>query len=176
MIETERLTLRGWRAEDVEPFYALSQHPEVARYLGPPPTRQAAADTVNRMIARQHEVGHCFWALERRADGAFLGFCGLLPAKPPIVGEVEIGWRLARDAWGQGYAVEAARASLAWAWTHLPVPSIAAITVPGNARSWRLMERLGMSRVADGDFDHPDLAAGDPLRRHILYRIARPAP
>lgn len=128
-----------------------------------------------RMQAAQAAHGHCFWALERRADGAFIGFCGLLPGKPPLTGEIEIGWRLARDVWGQGLALEAARASLDWAWRHLDVTSVVAITVPANRRSWGLMERLGMMRVADGDFDHPDLPLGSPLSRHILYRIARPS-
>ena len=91
----------------------------------------------------------------------------------PITDEIEIGWRLAHDAWGQGYAREAAEASLAWGWANLPVPTIAAITVPANTRSRGLMERLGMVRVADGDFDHPDVPDGSPLQRHILYRIAR---
>ena len=93
-----------------------------------------------------------------------------------IEGEIEIGWRLTCETWGQGYAREAAAATLAWAWSNLDAPSIAAITVPANRRSWGLMERLGMRRVVDGDFDHPDLAEGDPLRRHLTYRIQRPRP
>lgn len=175
MIETGRLTLRPWQEADIAPFHAMGQAAEVMRYLGPPMTIDQARNAYDRMVARQAEHGFCFWAIERTEDGAFIGFCGLLPAKMPIEGEVEIGWRLAREAWGQGYAREAAQASLDWAWGHLDVPAIAAITVPANTRSWGLMERLGMVRVPDGDFDHPDLAENDPLRRHILYRIGRPA-
>ena len=174
MIGTERLILREWRDEDVAPFHAMSQDPEVMRYLGPLTTLEQAHEARLRMSERQAECGYCFWALERRSDGLFIGFCGLLPAKPPIEGEIEIGWRLARQAWGQGYALEAARASLGWAWGTLEAPSIAAITVGANSRSRRLMERLGMACVPNGDFDHPDLTDGDPLRRHVLYRIARP--
>lgn len=174
MIETSRLLLRGWRDADVAPFYAMGQDTEVMRYLGPPATRDDARSAHDRMVACQAEHGMCFWAVERRDDGAFLGFCGLKPGKWPLVDEIEIGWRLRRDAWGRGYAREAAAASLDWGWANLPVPSIAAITVPANVRSWGLMERLGMTRYPDEDFDHPDVPADSPLCRHILYRIDRP--
>lgn len=174
MIVTERLILRAWREEDVAPFRAMGQDPEVMRYLGPPASWEDCRRAIERMTVAQVENGHCFWAIERRDDAAFIGFCGLLPAKPPITGEIEIGWRLARASWGQGLALEAARASLDRAWTHLDIPSVAAITVPANRRSWGLMERLGMTRVDGGDFDHPDLAPNSPLRRHVLYRIDRP--
>lgn len=176
MIETDRLILRGWQESDVLPFYQMGQDMEVMRYLGPPASMDDAVRARERMSAVQSEQGHCFWAVERKDDHAFIGFCGLLRARAPIEGEIEIGWRLARSAWGQGYAHEAARASLGWGWVNLDVPTIAAITVDRNERSWRLMERLGMTRAADGDFDHPDLKPDDPLRRHILYRIARPQP
>lgn len=174
MIETARLIIRPWHAEDRAPYFALNEDPEVRRYLGPPQTRVETDAALDRQDAAQATHGHCFWALEQRADGALIGFCGLLPGKPPIEGEIEIGWRLGRAYWGQGYAREAAQACLDWGWAHLPHPAIHAITVPANVASWRLMERLGMVRVAGGDFDHPGLAPGDPLRRHITYRIERP--
>jgi RimJ/RimL family protein N-acetyltransferase len=175
MIETARLVLRSWRGGDRAAYHAIERDPEVMRYLGPLVSRAESEAAIDRMIAAQAANGFCFWAVERREDKALLGFCGLLPAKPPIEGEIEIGWRLAREAWGHGYALEAAQASLGWGWSNLDVPSIVAITVPANRRSWGLMERLGMVRVPDGDFDHPDLAEDEPLRRHITYRIARPA-
>lgn len=177
MIETERLTLRAWREQDRKPYYAMCADPEVMRYLGGTQSGAEADAAVDRRNAEIAGTGHSFWAMDRREDGVFLGFCGLKagPAKTPIEGQVEIGWRLAREAWGKGYAYEAARASLAWGWANLDVPSIAAITVPANVRSWGLMERLGMTRCPDEDFDHPDLVPGDPLRAHILYRIACPA-
>lgn len=174
MIETPRLVLRAWRESDDAPFFAMGQDAEVMRYLGPPMTHVDVKAARARMDVCQAQCGYCFWAVERKVDAAFIGFCKLKPGKPPIVGEAEIGWRLARDAWGQGYAREAAAASLAWGWTNLDVPAITAITVPANTRSWGLMERLGMIRDPAGDFDHPDLAVGDPLRRHITYRITRP--
>ena len=116
MIETERLVLRGWRENDIVPFHAMGQDSDVMRYLGPPATMEDARSAHDRMVACQSEHGYCFWAIERKGDTAFLGFCGLKPGKEPIIGEIEIGWRLRRDAWGQGYAREAAEASLAWGW------------------------------------------------------------
>jgi RimJ/RimL family protein N-acetyltransferase len=171
-IATERLLLRPWRDADIEPFWAMACDADVMRYL-PPRTRPQSEQTVQRMMAMQAEHGHCLWAIERKADERFLGFCGLIPPGPPT-GEYEIGWRLASDVWGQGYAREAAEASMAWGWCNLATPTVVAITTCENARSWGLMERLGMTRCADEDFDHPDLAEGDPLRPHVLYRIRRP--
>jgi RimJ/RimL family protein N-acetyltransferase len=177
MIETDRLILRGWRDEDVAPFHAMGNDPEVMRYLGPPMTLADAQGARDRMNATLAECGYCFWAVERKADRAFLGFCGIKPGPPgtPIASDIEIGWRLRCDAWGQGYAREAAEASLAWTWANTDAPAVAAITVIDNVRSWGLMERLGMIRDLGADFDHPAVADGDPLKRHLTYRIARPA-
>lgn len=176
MIETDRLILRAWRESDVPPFHAMCNDPEVMRYLGPPLSfedAQTAADRQNGFIASH---GYCFWAIERKSDGAFLGFCGMKPGPEgtPIHDQMEIGWRLARAHWGQGYAREAAEACIAWGWANTDTPEIAAMTVTANSNSWGLMERLGMVRDFDSDFDHPAVAEGNPLRRHILYRIARP--
>ncbi len=173
MIETERLLLREWRDADRPPFFAMAGDPRVMQYL--PPLDRAASDAlVDRMIAAQHRDGHCAWAVDRRSDGVFLGFCGLLVPPPPLTG-IEIGWRLRSDAWGQGFASVAARASLAWGWANLACAEIVAFTVPDNRRSRAVMERIGMTHVEGGEFDHPRLAEGDPLRRHVLYRIPRPA-
>jgi len=174
MIESKRLILRPWRDADREPFWEMACDPRVMAYL-PPLTRVQSDEAVERMIATEREHGHVFWALERKLEGDFIGFCGILPPRPPIF-EYEIGWRLAQQVWGMGFAKEAAEASLAWAWANLQVPSIMAITNHANARSWGLMERLGMTRYPDEDFEHPGLAEGDPLRPHILYRIHRPEP
>jgi RimJ/RimL family protein N-acetyltransferase len=175
VIETERLLLRPWREEDVAPFAAMGRDPEVMRYLGPLLSEDDSRHTFEVVAQQQRDRGFCFWAVERRSDGKFIGFCGLQVGSEPIAGEIEIGWRLARDAWGQGYATEAALASLAWGWDNLDAPSIAAITAALNERSWRLMERIGMRRYPDEDFDHPEVAPGQPDRPHVLYRIARPA-
>ena len=175
MIETDRLTLRPWREADIAPLHAMGQDAEVMRHIGPPMSLADARAAHDRMVARQQADGLCFWAVERRADGAFLGFCGLQRGYDFLEGETEIAWRLRRDTWGQGYAREAAEASLAWGWAQHAMPRITAITVLANTRSWGLMEGLGMSRQPDEDFDHPAVPDGSPLKRHILYRIDRPA-
>jgi RimJ/RimL family protein N-acetyltransferase len=177
VIDTERLILRGWRQEDHVPFHAMGNDPRVMRFLGAALTEAEVTATIERQNQVLDHHGYCFWAIERRTDGEFLGFCGIKPgpAGTPIAGELEIGWRLAHDYWGQGYAREAAQASLDWTWRNLDAPHVAAMTVQANEASWGLMTRLGMHRVIGGDFDHPLVPEGDPLRRHILYRIERPA-
>lgn len=175
MIETERLILRGWRDSDRAPFHAMSQDERVMATLGPPLWRDESDALIDRLQGILDAQGFTFWAVERKADGAFLGFCGLKPGAEdtPIEGEIEIGWRLAHPYWGQGYAREAAQASLDWGWANLDTPGIAAITSTGNIRSWGLMERLGMVRAPEDDFDHPK--AIERLRPRITYRIARSA-
>lgn len=171
-LETERLVLRAWREADRDPFFALNSDPAVMEFL-PDTDRAASDDAVDRMMAAQVIHGHCFWAVEHQANDEFLGFCGLMAPRAPL-SEFEIGWRFRRNAWGHGFASEAARASLVWGWANLATPSIVAITVPPNRRSRAVMERIGMAYVEAGDFDHPALPEGDPLRRHVLYRIGRP--
>jgi RimJ/RimL family protein N-acetyltransferase len=175
MIETDRLLLRRWRMADVAPFHAMGQDAEVMLHLGPPMSIADCEATVDRMNAVADADGSCFWAVERREDGAFLGFCGIKrgPDGTPIAGLPEIGWRLARHAWGQGFAREAAQACLDDAWRRGEA-KVWAITTIANERSWGLMIRLGMTRVADGDFDHPAVLEGDPLRPHITHVISRP--
>lgn len=177
MIETERLIIRPWEDSDRAPFAAMGQDVEVMRYLGPLQSRTDVDAAVDRMIKMQEALGYSFWALERREDDAFLGCCGLKPGPPdtPLADEIEIGWRLARGHWGQGYALEAAAASLDWGWANLDCASIMAMTVQANTASWGLMERLRMVRRGDLDFDHPALALVDPLRRHIVYEASRPS-
>jgi RimJ/RimL family protein N-acetyltransferase len=159
MIETLRLRLRGWREEDVAPFIHHTNTPTVMRWLGGVmPPDQLEAVVRDRLMRWQDERGFTFWAVERIADDELLGFCGLKLADSPgstIGGWHEIGWRLREDAWGQGYAREAAEASLGHAFTALAAPRVAAITVAGNRASWTLMERLGMTRRPDLDYDDP---------------------
>lgn len=178
MIETARLTLRPWVEADVEPFAAMCADAAVMAHLGGPQDTAAARVAIERQQAAQAATGHCFWAIERRADAALLGFCGLRRgghAGTPVPDELEIGWRLRRDAWGRGYACEAASASLAWGWTHTLRDRITAWTIPANRASWGLMIRLGMSPRPDLDFDHPLFPDGHPLRRHVTYVADRPA-
>lgn len=176
-LETERLVIRDWRDSDLDPFSRMSADPAVMATLGPLMSRDETAGLIDRLVARRDEHGHTFWAVERRNDGRFIGFCGIVRgAIPPIAHMPEVGWRLASDTWGQGYAREAAAASLAWGFANLPDERIWAITTPGNVRSWGLMERLGMIRHADLDFDHPNVPDGDPLKQHITYSIGRDEP
>ena len=176
IVETERLVIRQWRDEDVEPFAAINAEPEVRRYLGISGGRDESEAAIGRQRDMQATHGHCFWALERKADGAFLGFCGLRPGVPgtPIASDVEIGWRLGHSYWGRGYAREAAEACIGWGFSTLCVPRVVSITVPANRRSWGLMERLGMVRRPDLDFLHPNLPDGHSLQAHIAYAMDRP--
>ena len=178
MIETERLILRHWRDEDRAPFAEMSADPQVMLHLDGPVGREASDAVIDRLAREGRERGHTFWAIERKEDGAMLGFCGLRRgghAGTAVPDELEIGWRLRREAWGKGYAREAALASLDWGWAHRDAPRIAAWTVTANAASWGLMERIGMVRRPELDFDHPRFAPGHPLCRHIVYAIGRPA-
>jgi RimJ/RimL family protein N-acetyltransferase len=176
-LRTERLVLRRWRPSDREPFAALNADPRVAEHLGGPLSREASDAVAARIEA--HFARHHFglWALEIPGVAPFAGFVGLsAPAfEAHFTPCVEIGWRLAARHWGAGYATEGARAALAFGFEALGQPEIVSFTVPANTRSRRVMEKLGMRRDPAGDFDHPALPPGHPLRRHVLYRIGRAA-
>ena len=171
MIETERLILRDWTEDDVEPFLEHTNTPAVMRWLGgvkEGPERDAG---IRRCMRWQEERGFTFWVVERKADGALLGFCGIKIADTPdspIEGVHEVGWRLREDAWGQGYAKEAAIASLDFAFDTLGVERVVAITFPSNEASWGLMERLGMSRRPELDYDDERFPT---LKPTIVYDI-----
>jgi RimJ/RimL family protein N-acetyltransferase len=176
-IETDRLILREWRTDDFDGLHQMSQDAEIMAFLGPLYSPDETVSFISRSQTTFAENGHCFWAVEQAEDGQFVGSCGLKPGpeNTPLAGKMEIGWRLARNAWGKGYAHEAALASLKWGFANLAADSIWAITVPANTRSWGLMERLGMVRHPDLDFDHPNVPEGSPLKRHITYCISRDA-
>ncbi len=162
LIETERLVLRGWREADMEPFLRHTNTPAVMRWLGGVREEAKVREMLLGTFPRwQQEYGHSFWAVERREDGALLGFCGLKRADDEgtrIKGLHEIGWRLREDAWGQGYAREAAAVSLDLAFGPAKADQVVALTVEGNAPSWGLMERLGMTRRPEFDYEGPDWA------------------
>jgi RimJ/RimL family protein N-acetyltransferase len=170
---TDRLLLRGWRASDREPFAAMNADPEVAATLSRALTREesdAFADAIER---RWREDGFGLWALERLDDAAFIGFTGLsVPSWAPVPG-VEVGWRLARPAWGHGYATEAARATLGFAFERLGLDGLVSFTAASNARSRAVMERIGMAHDPASDFAHPRLPADHPLSAHVTYRLSR---
>ena len=175
-IETPRLVLREWREADVDPMAGINSDPEVMAFIGPLQSRDETSRFIGRHAAMLADHGICYWAVEHRELEAIIGFCGLEPGGSgmPVEGRIEIGWRLARNVWGLGFAREAAGACIAWGFANLPVEAIWSKTVPANTRSRGLMVRLGMTYVEGADFDHPALAEGDPLRRHVLYRMARP--
>lgn len=177
-IVTERLRLRPWRTADIEPFMAATNTDPVSRWLGGVQDRAHFDDLCARMIVCQAEQGHSFWIAELRDSGAIIGFCGArIAGHPgtPVCGEMELGWRLGSEWWGQGYAREAAEASADWVWRNRPERErLIAYTVPGNAASWGLMRRLGMTYRREMDFDHPSFPPGHELCRHIVYTLERP--
>jgi RimJ/RimL family protein N-acetyltransferase len=164
MIETERLILRDWREDDIEPFVRHLNTPAVMRWLGGVNAPDLLEDVVrDRFMVWSRRFGHTFWVAERKEDGELLGFCGLKVANDagsPVEGELEIGWRLREDVWGQGYAKEGAAASLDFAFDRLGAKQVVALTVAGNTPSWGLMLRLGMTRRPDLDYAGPDWAEG----------------
>ena len=169
---TERLILRDWRLEDRAIFLAHLNSPAVMRWLGGVQDDATYAAAFDRLDGYARDYGHTFWIVERRSDNAVLGFCGLKRvnsqgAKNP--GDMEIGWRLRESAWGQGFAKEAAIASLDLAFGRFAAPHVVALTVTGNAASWGLMERLGMSRRPDLDYYDPHY--GPDLNPTIVYAI-----
>jgi RimJ/RimL family protein N-acetyltransferase len=175
VIETERLILRQWQEADRAPWRALNADAQVMRYF-PAVLSDAEAD---RLMDRCRDViaegGLAFWAVERRVDGAFLGFVGLncIGHDIPLKGQWETGWRLARHAWGQGYASEAARASLAHGFGAMGLDRIVAYTAASNEPSMAVMRRTGMVPVPGEDFDHPALPDGHPLKLHVVWEVRR---
>lgn len=172
-LETERLVLRDWREGDAEDFHRLHCDPQVMATLGPVRGMDYTTGLIADLQARsRRNGGFTYWAVERREDRRVIGFCGLDRGhEEPIVGALEIGWRLASDCWRQGYAVEAARAALAWARQTFPTEPVVAITAEINDRSRGLMEKLGMHYRPGMDFDHPGVAEGSPLKRHVVYEV-----
>ncbi|HEY2688040.1 MAG TPA: GNAT family N-acetyltransferase [Streptosporangiaceae bacterium] len=175
-IGTDRLIMRGWRESDLAPWAAMNADPEVRRYLGPLLTFEQASAWVLNYQDDLDRHGFGFWALEVRASGEFVGFTGLgtVGEEMPFTG-VELAWRLARPAWGHGYATEAARAALEHGFGVLGLLEIVAVTMARNLRSRAVMARIGMATDPAEDFDDPDVDEG-PLRRHVVYRKPRPEP
>jgi ribosomal-protein-alanine N-acetyltransferase len=180
ILRTARLLLRPWREEDRAPFAALNADPAVMEHFPSVLGRDESDAMVARIQAHFGAHGWGLFAVEVPGESPFIGFIGLnIPRWTPPFSTagpcVEAGWRLARAAWGRGYAVEGARAAIAFGFETLGLEEIVALTVPANLRSRRVMERLGMVHDVDGDFDHPLMPDGSPLRRHVLYRLRREA-
>jgi ribosomal-protein-alanine N-acetyltransferase len=171
-LTTSRLRLRQWRDDDLAPFAAMNADPRVMRYFPACLSREESDRRAAACRKRLAETPFGFWALERHDGEQFIGFTGLsVPGfKTHFTPCVEIGWRLAPAAWGQGFATEAARAALAYGFDVVGLPHIIAFTVPANTPSIRVMQRLGLTRWPEGDFQHPNIQEGHPLRAHIVYR------
>lgn len=172
-LNTPRLLLRQWQARDLEPFAAMNADPRVMAHFERPQARgesDRGAERIRRALA---DRGWGLWAVERLEDGRFLGFVGLQPVPEdlPFAPALEVGWRLVPDAWGQGLAPEAARASLAFAFGVLAADEVVAMTSARNTKSRRVMDKLGMTRDPADDFAHPRMPEGHPERSCVLYRL-----
>lgn len=175
-IRTQRLLMRRWRDADREPFAALNGDPETMRYF-PATLDRAASDAMVDVIESRFELqGYGLWALEVTASGEFIGFTGLNPKPDGVPGAagLEIGWRLARHAWHQGYATEAATAALDVAFQRVGLAEIWSFTSVLNEPSQAVMRRIGLTESFR--FDHPRIPPGDPLRPHVMYHGVNPAP
>lgn len=175
MIETARLLLRPWRDEDRAAFAEINGDPRVGDWLGGAIDRAASDALMDRIRADMADQGFGFWAAELRTDGRLAGMIGLRRVEFLAGGPtIEIGWRLHADVQGQGLATEGASAALAWGFANTGTPEIVAFTAQTNERSQAVMRRLGMRRAPERDFDHPRLADGHPLRRHVMFVADRP--
>jgi RimJ/RimL family protein N-acetyltransferase len=174
-LDSPRLWLRRWTRRDLPAFAAMNADAAVNEHLLGPLDAATSRVMLQRMEAHFAVNGFGLWALERREDGQLLGFAGLqrVPFDAAFTPAIEVGWRLLPEAWGQGYATEAARAAIEDGFERLGIEEIVAFTVPANTRSEAVMQRLGMQRDVDGDFEHPRLPEEHPLRLHRLYRLRR---
>lgn len=171
-VETERLLLRRWKETDLAPFAAMNADPEVMEYFPATLTRAESDAYVERIEQHFGDAGFGLWAVEMLEDGSFAGSVGLWSAafSAHFTPAVEVGWRLDRRFWGRGIATEAASAALADGFGRLGLTEVVSFTAVINTPSRRVMERLGMTHDPKDDFDHPSVAEGSPLRRHVLYR------
>jgi ribosomal-protein-alanine N-acetyltransferase len=177
IIKTSRLLLRPWKDQDLPAFAAMNADPRVMEFLPKVLTRAESDAFAFRIREHFDRRGFGFWPVEAVGIAGFAGFVGLsVPAyQAHFTPCIEIGWRLAHEHWGKGYATEAAKAIIDYGFTDLQLDEIVSFTVPENDRSRRVMERLGMTHLPADDFDHPSLPEGHRLRRHVLYRLSREA-
>lgn len=176
-LETDRLLLRDWRGDDLEPFAAMCADTDVMAYYPAVLSREEAYASAKWFQQSLDSVGFGLYAAETKVTGDFIGYVGLSRTQfdAPFTPAVEVAWRLAAAHWGRGYATEAGRACLMHGFTALGLDEIVSFTTRANARSIAVMERLGMVRDPRGDFEHPKLPVGHPLRSHVLYRIGKSA-
>jgi RimJ/RimL family protein N-acetyltransferase len=174
-IDTLRLRLRRWRDEDLPAFAAMNADPKVMEFFPKALDRTESDGLASRICEAFARRGFGLWAVEVPGGAKFIGFVGLsVPGfSAHFTPCVEVGWRLAHEHWGHGYASEAARAAIAFGFERVGLDEIVSFTTAANRRSRAVMERIGMTHTPDDDFDHPVLPEGHPLRRHVLYRVRR---
>lgn len=175
IIETERLVLRVWHDDDIEPYFAINQNAKVIEYLPGPMSIESVKDFLANQNKQQHEKGYMLWATELKQSGELIGFIGLNTVRfdAHFTPAVEIGWRLGSQFWGKGYATEGAKAALQYGFNQCQLDKIMAFTVKENLRSQKVMQRCNMKLVENGDFAHPWLDPGHRLSLHTLYQIER---
>lgn len=174
VLTTERLILRPWREDDLEPFAALNADPDVMRFFPSLLDREQSDAMAHRLAGRIVDNGWGLWAAEVKDGAPFIGFIGLqpIPFDAHFTPALEVGWRLDKAFWGRGYAPEGARAALDYAFRTLGYDEVVSMTIPVNQPSQRVMQKLGLTRDPADDFDHPNLPDWEH-RRHVLYRIRR---
>jgi RimJ/RimL family protein N-acetyltransferase len=177
MLMTQRLVLRQWQTEDFGPFAKMNADPQVMEHFPSVLTEEQSNAFALRLQSAIAERGWGYWAVEEKHGGSFIGFVGLnIPAVTlPFSPCVDVGWRLAREYWGRGFATEAAMAAMQFGFETLHLPEIVSFTAVGNTRSQLVMERLGMQRQ-DEEFDHPAVPVGHAVRRHCWYALKRNPP
>ena len=169
------MLLRRWLPTDLEPYAALNADPDVREHFPSTLTRRECESEIATFEERFDEYGYGLWAVEVPGVAPCIGFIGLdlTTFDAPFTPAVEVGWRLARDHWGNGYATEGARAALQFGFDTIGLDEVVSFTAPGNVRSRSVMQRLGMTHDPADDFEHPRVQEGHPLRRHVLYRLSR---
>ena len=174
-VRTQRLLLRGWRLDDRAPFAAMNADPSVMAHFPRLQSRAESDAFVDRIEHGWRERGFGLWAVERLDTAEFIGFVGLAAVSfaAAFAPAVEVGWRLAAEHWGRGYASEGGRAALAHGFTSLGLDDIVSFTAETNLKSIAVMERLGMVRDLEADFEHPAVPVGHRVRPHVLYRLSR---
>jgi RimJ/RimL family protein N-acetyltransferase len=175
ILETERLMLRTWNDNDVQPMLAINQDPKVMEYFPGLQDLEMTKNFIDKVNAHFENHGYSLYTTVRKDTNEFIGFIGLLIAdfKAHFTPATEIGWRLSSNHWGQGFATEGAKAVLDYAFRELKIPEIVSFTAAGNAKSIRVMQKIGLQHNEADDFDPPKLDDESPLKRHVLYRLSR---
>ncbi len=174
--ETERLILRNWLHKDIEPFAKMNSDDDVMRFFEKKISLEQTIQSVEKMKACHKKYGYTFWAVENKKDQKFIGCIGIFMSEDyesPFTPGVEIGWRLDKPYWNKGYATEGAKKSLRIGFEDFKINEICAITVPTNLASRNVMEKLGMKRNPNEDFEHPKVSDNHPFKTHVLYRLKK---